>query len=34
VRGFFAEMIARIGVAEIQARLLEAVEAELKETLA
>jgi Fe-S cluster assembly protein SufD len=34
VRGFFAELIARIGVPEVETRLLEAVEAELKETLA
>jgi Fe-S cluster assembly protein SufD len=33
VRGFFAELIARIGVPEVEARLLEAIEAELKETL-
>ena len=34
VRGFFAELIARIGVPEVQERLLDAIEAELKETLA
>ena len=34
VRGFFAELIAKIGVPEVQERLLDAVEAELKETLA
>ena len=34
LRGFFAELIARIGVPEFQQRLLESVEAELKATLA
>jgi Fe-S cluster assembly protein SufD len=34
VRGFFAELITRIGVADIEARLLAAIEHELDATLA
>ncbi|WP_033212557.1 Fe-S cluster assembly protein SufD [Kitasatospora phosalacinea] len=34
VRGFFAELVQQIGVAEIQDRLLEKIEAELEETVA
>lgn len=34
VRGFFAELVQHIGVAEIQDRLMEKIEAELEETVA
>ena len=34
VRGFFAELIARIGVPEVEARLIAAVEAELEGAVA
>jgi Fe-S cluster assembly protein SufD len=34
VRGFFAELVARIGVPELQERLMGRIEAELKESLA
>ncbi|MEU9132398.1 Fe-S cluster assembly protein SufD [Kitasatospora sp. NPDC048540] len=34
VRGFFAELVQQIGVAEIQDRLMEKIEAELEETVA
>ena len=34
VRGFFAELINRIGVPEVQDRLIAAIEAELDQTMA